>query len=585
MTNTEQERFSEQSYRTTEGLIAAHRPKRFGRHNSAFTTFAATTAFALVLLATPVCSLAAPSPLASYSFDGGSGVTLADQSGNNHPGTLVNGPVWSSGRYNGGLTFDGANDYVTMGDVAQADGLTAITVSIWVKLAGGATNETHFVDKSQCSGNTNDGPWELGVSLFNTHKAEFVIYPQGGNPSSYVVSGSGVTSIDDGAWHYVTGRYDGSNLSLWVDGNLESSRAAPGLTMSNSNTSVVLGGLCGGISPNMFRGTLDDVRIYDRALTASEILADMATPVSSGAPPPADSTPPSTPTGLSTSGVTTSQVTLSWQASTDNVGVAGYRVYRDGSLVTTTSSTSFTNSGLAANTSYVFTVAAFDAAGNTSPQSAPRSVTTSATASGSYSTNFPATENPISEGGKWIDGKVVGGNWNNPQTSSGKAYASVRSGLSGSRYDDSIAHLSTSFIDFNPNQYAQATVFRVNGYSPTGGHEVELLLRFQITANNARGYEILWGAPGYLAIVRWNGPLGNYTPLLDNVQIGPAAEGDVLRAEISGSIIKVYRNGSLVATGPSDSTWADGQPGIGFWPVDSSTPQNYGWKTFEAGNL
>ena len=164
-------------------------------------------------------SLAAPSPIASYNFDAGTGVSLADQSGNNHPGTLVNGPVWTTGRYNGGLAFDGVNDYVSMGDVAQADGLTAITVSTWVKFAvnGGAPVETHFIDKSQCNGVSGGGPWELGASLFATHKAEFVIYPQGGNPSSYVASGSGVTSIDDGAWHYVTGRYDGVNLSIWVD--------------------------------------------------------------------------------------------------------------------------------------------------------------------------------------------------------------------------------------------------------------------------------------------------------------------------------------------------------------------------------
>jgi len=197
------------------------------------------------------------------------------------------------------------------------------------------------------------------------------------------------------------------------------------------------------------------------------------------------------------------------------------------------------------------------------------------------------TENPISEGGRWINGKAVGLNWNNVQTVPGKGYASVLSGSTGSRYDDSIAHLSTSFATYSPNQYAQGAVFRAAGYNPgASGHEVELLLRFQITANNARGYEVLWGHSGYLAIVRWNGPLGSYTPLYDPGvgSISVPLDGDVLRAEIIGDTITVYKNGLLVAT-VSDSTYATGQPGMGFWPIDGATAANLGWKSYQAGNL
>ena len=125
-----------------------------------------------------------------------------------------------------------------------------------------------------------------------------------------------------------------------------------------------------------------------------------------------------------------------------------------------------------------------------------------------------------------------------------------------------------------------------NGYSPSGSHEVELLLRFQITAPTTLAATRFSGEPpATSAIVRWNGPLGNYTPLLENVSpgIGAPANGDVLRAEIVGSVIKVYKNGALVAAGPEDSTYASGQPGIGFWPVDSSTPMKLGWTGFEAG--
>jgi hypothetical protein len=216
------------------------------------------------------------------------------------------------------------------------------------------------------------------------------------------------------------------------------------------------------------------------------------------------------------------------------------------------------------------------------------SATTACATSGTtYSTIFSLTENPISEGAKWNNGKAVGLDWNDVKTVPGKAYASMLSGLSGSRYNDSIAHLSTSFATYTPNQYAQGSVFRVAGNFPSGsGHEVELLLRFKITPHNARGYEVLWGFQGYIAIVRWNGPLGNYSALYDSglPGIGPAVEGDVLRAEMIGSLIKVYKNGALVATA-TDTTWTDGQPGMGFWPVDGATPQNFGWKSYTGGNL
>jgi len=126
----------------------------------------------------------------------------------------------------------------------------------------------------------------------------------------------------------------------------------------------------------------------------------------------------------------------------------------------------------------------------------------------------------------------------------------------------------------------------VKGYrNPGDAHEIELLLRFRISANNARGYEVLWGQDGVIAIVRWNGPLGDYTSLLEGPNIGAAVDGDTLRAEIVGTVVKVYKNGTLVATGPSNSTWTDGQPGMGFWPLPGATLASYGWKSYLAGNV
>src|SRR5205814_2516938 len=87
-------------------------------------------------------------------------------------------------------------------------------------------------------------------------------------------------------------------------------------------------------------------------------------------------TPPSTPTGLSAAVAGSTGANLSWSASTDNVGVTDYIVRRNGVQVATPATTSYADTGLSAATTYSYTVAARDAAGNISPNSATASVTT-----------------------------------------------------------------------------------------------------------------------------------------------------------------------------------------------------------------
>jgi endonuclease I len=89
-----------------------------------------------------------------------------------------------------------------------------------------------------------------------------------------------------------------------------------------------------------------------------------------------DTEAPTTPASLLSSGITTSSVNLSWTASTDNVGVTGYDVYRNGTYLSTTANTSFSVTGLTASTSYSFYVKAKDAAGNTSGSSNTINITT-----------------------------------------------------------------------------------------------------------------------------------------------------------------------------------------------------------------
>ncbi len=96
----------------------------------------------------------------------------------------------------------------------------------------------------------------------------------------------------------------------------------------------------------------------------------------------ADTTPPTVPTGLTATAISASQINLSWTASTDNVGVTGYNVFRAGVKLGTAPSTSYQDVGLLPSTSYAYTVSVFDAAGNTSAQSTGASATTLAATGG-----------------------------------------------------------------------------------------------------------------------------------------------------------------------------------------------------------
>lgn len=95
----------------------------------------------------------------------------------------------------------------------------------------------------------------------------------------------------------------------------------------------------------------------------------------------ADTIPPSTPTNLVATPLSPNAISLSWTASTDNVGVVGYQIFRGGSQVGTSTNTTYADIGLATSTMYTYVVTAYDAAGNVSAQSASAATTTLATSS------------------------------------------------------------------------------------------------------------------------------------------------------------------------------------------------------------
>jgi hypothetical protein len=204
----------------------------------------------------------------------------------------------------------------------------------------------------------------------------------------------------------------------------------------------------------------------------------------------------------------------------------------------------------------------------------------SARTHGTYSTNFPLSEDPISEGGMWINGRTGGLDWANVRTSRGFAFGTESGTVD---YDDSTALLTGTW---GPNQTVQATV-RTSNQNDKIYEEVELRVRSALSAHRATGYEILFRcsktAHAYTQIVRWNGPLGSFTILKDarGPQFG-VATGDVVKATIVGNVITAYINGAQVLQA-TDDTYTDGNPGMGFY-LQGATGMNgdYGFTGFTA---
>jgi hypothetical protein len=197
-----------------------------------------------------------------------------------------------------------------------------------------------------------------------------------------------------------------------------------------------------------------------------------------------------------------------------------------------------------------------------------------------YTTNFSLTEDPISEGDHWIGGRTVGLDWSNIQTTPAHAYGAV---LSSVNYNDPTALLTGSW---GPNQTVEATVYSVNP-SDAIYEEVELRLRSTLSPHLCTGYEIDFrvssSSAAYLAIVRWNGAVGDFTYLMTyrGSRYG-VSNGDVIKATMIGTTIRVYKNGTLIG-GATDRTYTSGAPGIGMdGPV--GTNSNWGFSSFTASD-
>lgn len=209
--------------------------------------------------------------VAAYGFDEGSGGTVADSSGYSNVGT-ISGATWTTaGKYGNALAFDGSSSIVNISDADSLDLTTVMTVEAWVHPSTASGWRTTVL-KEKSGG--------LVYGLYATDGASVpatLIYV--GGPD---VSAEGPADIPINAWTHLASTYGGAQLQLFINGLEVASTPVTG-TIQQSTGSLRIGG--NSIWGEYFSGLIDEVRIYNRALSAAEIQADMNLPVSSGAGP------------------------------------------------------------------------------------------------------------------------------------------------------------------------------------------------------------------------------------------------------------------------------------------------------------
>ena len=207
-----------------------------------------------------------PVPVAHWKFDEGTGTTAADASGNGNTGTLVNGPVWTSGKIGSALQFDGTNDYVNVGNVLNM-GMGSVSFGAWVKSSSGVTEDCVVAKKSD--GGLSAG-WQLCLDWTNN-----LVQARVSDGTTLRFTNTALPPVADGTWQHVfvvQDRGAENTIFLYVDGVPRASSSLSGLTGSTDSAIPLLIGAAFGAG-DFFNGAIDDARVYSRALSASEVQA------------------------------------------------------------------------------------------------------------------------------------------------------------------------------------------------------------------------------------------------------------------------------------------------------------------------
>jgi len=221
------------------------------------------------LLVTAEAAAASPTPsglVAHWKLDENSGVTAADSSGNGHTGTLTNGPTWTTGQLNAAVNFDGVNDVIANNGIW--DVTNNFTISFWAQ-----PNTTHEIDGETTAGFggisgqryaiwplwNNNGHAGVGVSV-GTNGVSVYEHSDNYMPATLVYSGS------LSGWTNVTVVYENKQPKLYLNGTLVRTGLTSPMSFVHINPLEIGGDVYG-----YYSGKLDDVRIYNRGLSASEV--------------------------------------------------------------------------------------------------------------------------------------------------------------------------------------------------------------------------------------------------------------------------------------------------------------------------
>jgi hypothetical protein len=191
--------------------------------------------------------------VAHWELDDSPGSSIAIDSAGTNTGILVGDPTWTAGRIGGALGFDGFGDYVSTAPIAPLADVN-FTAQAWVRVDASA------------------GVWNPVLTQHDSSNDGCYFYIASDKPSFYFIDGASLAQavslevLNADQWYHVAATNDGSNLKMYVDGQMKDSVSSAGLTGTSDNGYIG----CEIMSPMYYFGVIDDVRIYNRALSASE---------------------------------------------------------------------------------------------------------------------------------------------------------------------------------------------------------------------------------------------------------------------------------------------------------------------------
>lgn len=213
--------------------------------------------FALLFSAISVVMAVTDEALVGYwPFNEGAGNIAVDASGNGHDGELIDNPSWVAGKYGSALAFGAGGEYVVVPDDDALDLSEAVTYMGWFNLREAIAGQRRMMSK-------NDSIFFL-FDFSDPSSLDFLVKPN----NSFAES----TTIDWvlGEWYHFAGTYDGNALRIYINGVLEG-EATGVAPIATSNLDLWIGADDYNLPVTTFPGILDEIRIYNVALTENEI--------------------------------------------------------------------------------------------------------------------------------------------------------------------------------------------------------------------------------------------------------------------------------------------------------------------------